>query len=874
LDFEPQVSRETAELIYRTTFAQNPYLVGQSLFPKQFIFLTHPARELLYGGGARGGKALQVDTLIPTPAGWKKMGDLSAGDEVFSEDGSICRVLIAHDSSVVDGYKLRFDDGSEIVSSADHLWCTYTKKQMRQMTRFDPEWRSRRRAVRARRVSGRKSAAVSTYVSEPIIGSVKSTRGIAGTLVVRRHNNHAISVCGSLDCLPEAELPIDPYVLGCWSGDGDTDSAGFTSGDEFIVDQIRAAGWPVRKVKAEYRWVVGELVNGWRRDGRRGLVNTFATELRRLGVLGNKHIPAAYLRGSRSQRLSLLQGLMDTDGMGCKSGSVEFTNTNRLLSEAVAELACSLGHKAVVRQGWATLNGHIIGPEWNVKWTAHDPVFRLPRKLSRQTTTPRRTTRFRYIVSCDPVPPELMRCITVDSPSGMFLCGRSMIPTHNSRAIIYGALQYAFVPNYKACIVRRSLPDLKQSGGIIEQTAEILRPHANKKMCWYNATENYWSFSNGARLDFKHLADSTDLEGFQGGMWQYIGIDELTQIPMPYYQWLIGNRQSKGIYVRGSGAQVGLVPLRMRATANPGGRSHTDVYNWFINPKTRRPDVDFIQSLYTDNPWIDHKSYGDSLAKLDRITHRQLALGDWTVTPSGGIFYQKDFEYRYERHGGFYKLGGKLVAVADCIRFASADIAGTEKTSEEAQRNNDPDFTVIGVWDRTPDGELLLIHLWKGRQNIPEVEEKLCELYSFWNVAYAAVEKNGIGLPVVQAARRRGLAIRAVLAKTNKEARCQAASILFDNGQVWLPQSAPWLEDLISEMLLFPQSPKDDQCDMVSIACQQISKSLEPRRSEPEKKIEADAEAEEAKLIRQKYDEDASHFQVTADGDFGWRDIL
>jgi DNA segregation ATPase FtsK/SpoIIIE-like protein len=114
-------------------------------------------------------------------------------------------------------------------------------------------------------------------------------------------------------------------------------------------------------------------------------------------------------------------------------GSVEFTNTNRLLAEAVVELAVSLGHKAVLREGRARLHGRDCGPNYRVNWTPPDPVFRLSRKLARQRLTGHRGVQsVRYVVDVRPVPSRPVRCITVDAPDHLYLASRACIPTHNS----------------------------------------------------------------------------------------------------------------------------------------------------------------------------------------------------------------------------------------------------------------------------------------------------------------------------------------------------------------------------------------------------------------------------------------------------------
>jgi replicative DNA helicase len=93
-------------------------------------------------------------------------------------------------------------------------------------------------------------------------------------------SNHAIPLARPL-AYPESPLPVDPYVLGVWLGDGDRDVAGLTA------------------------------------------------QLGALGVLGDKHIPDAYLYAAPAQRLALLQGLTDTGGTNGEAGRVMFSTPTR-----------------------------------------------------------------------------------------------------------------------------------------------------------------------------------------------------------------------------------------------------------------------------------------------------------------------------------------------------------------------------------------------------------------------------------------------------------------------------------------------------------------------------------------------------------------
>lgn len=196
-----------------------------------------------------------------------------------------------------------------------------------------------------------------------------------------------------------------------------------------------------------------------------------------------------------------------------------------------------------------------------------------------------------------------------------------------------------------------------------------------------------------------------------------------------------------------------------------------------------------------------------------------------TPTPAaGGRFKQIWFRY-YTVAGGCYKLyrsdgSFKAVKITDCSRFACMDPAGLEK-----DQNNKPCYTVIGVWDVTPDGEMVKVDHFRGQLDTPEVADKGIELCRRYDAPWIGVEKNGIGLGVVQTIRRRGMAVRPILARGTKEARSETAEIRTAAGTVYFPQGAPWLFELEKELLLWPNSEFADQVDEFAHAAIYVSKT-------------------------------------------------
>lgn len=182
--------------------------------------------------------------------------------------------------------------------------------------------------------------------------------------------------------LPEVTLPIPPYLLGAWLGDGHSGSPGITSMDAEIVQEFSARyGQPTRVVPAgrasSYFWGHSKLT----------------PELQACGVYKNKHVPDLFLRAGDAQRAELLAGLLDTDGHNHGCG-FEFSSKLDSLKDAVLYLARSLGIHATASRTFkrATNCQHAGDWYWRVRLgvEAYTLPLRLPRHRLGSTRKPKR----------------------------------------------------------------------------------------------------------------------------------------------------------------------------------------------------------------------------------------------------------------------------------------------------------------------------------------------------------------------------------------------------------------------------------------------------------------------------------------------------
>jgi hypothetical protein len=558
----PNTDRENVSLgdVLRSMEARSdhhPLLVGLGKDIEGGYVMANLAKmpHILIAGATGAGKALALDTPIPTPDGWSTMGELQVGGRVFDERGKSC-TIVAATPVMLDRpcYEVEFSDGTVIIADAEHQWRTSTRAgrtQRRAKWTDGSYWlpddvgavQRRTAAVLAapdRSVTTREVIAdlgeqfrntvyvvagklpktgsnarvpylrggrritrwVQTYSSHLLYQAICDRVAAAGRSAFRQSfderlvttaeiaaslrvggsagtwTSHAVQVCGPLD-YPEQDLPIAPYTLGCWLGDGTTGSAGLTTADEEILDQISGDGyvtskWPASPlaytisnrperdariseavalaetgvalsraaqhvgvgVSAVARAAKGRFAQGRKRKAAPTTParDRYRTLREQFLVIGDKHIPEVYLRASEEQRRALLAGLLDTDGTATGNGGIEFAVTSETLAQGAYELVVGLGYKATMRtkqvKGWEGATTC-----YTVAFTTPDKVFRLARKSSRQVTSVRSTGSLRYIVDVRPIPSVPVRCIEVDSPSHLYLVSRSCIPTHNSSCL-------------------------------------------------------------------------------------------------------------------------------------------------------------------------------------------------------------------------------------------------------------------------------------------------------------------------------------------------------------------------------------------------------------------------------------------------------
>jgi len=512
-------------------------------------------RRAILSMGRKNGKGLALNTPLPTPSGWTTMGKIEKGDTLFDESGKQCTVTFISENRFLDCYEIEFSNGEKIVCDGDHLWLTTA------------------------RVNNPGSHNVYPRIKENL-KKVRDTREIYKTQRYAKRNdtNHFINMPDPIICETK-ELPIHPYVLGAWLGDGTSISADITVGEDEAQEMLSLLNECGVKatLKTNGRPKASKILiqknnnlcvrdhdvsfmtykSDYKRNAsylhcsacdKETLIArkknlpipphtnlTIQERLRNIGVLGNKHIPEIYLRADFNQRIALLQGLMDTDGTCDSRGrSQEFCTIKKDLLKGFCELIGSLGIKYSVREKKPRCNGKPVdGVAYYVQFCVNRdylPVFKLKRKLERQKyngdISPR--SRSLQIVSVKKVESVYTKCIQVDSFNSMFLCGRTFIPTHNTMLASSLMLVHLVGPEQTLNSECYSLAnDREQASIIFRYAAQLVRsePELAAKVKIVDSTKTMVVFETGSIYRALSAEAGTKM-GYNPNFWIY---DELAQ---------------------------------------------------------------------------------------------------------------------------------------------------------------------------------------------------------------------------------------------------------------------------------------------------------------------------------------------------------
>lgn len=405
-----------------------------------------------------------------------------------------------------------------------------------------------------------------------------------------------------------------------------------------------------------------------------------------------------------------------------------------------------------------------------------------------------------------------------------------------SDGLLMAALQYVDVPGYAALLLRKTYQDLSLPGALMDRAHTWLR---DTDATWRDKLKR-WDFPSGAVLQFGYLEHMGDEERYQSAEFQYIGVDEGSQIPERQLDY-VTSRCRKPQGSKPGARQLARVPLRVRITSNPGGTSHSTLKARYIDPHSQGQLPDgraVIRSTLDDNPYIDQQEYEAMLGAIaDPVDRERLRRGDWEVLESGGTIRREWLRY-LENAPAELAPGTVSRGTAKLVR--SWDLAGSPVTPS----NRDPDYTA-GALVGYLEGRWYILDVQLLRGTPGQVEQLVRET--------AALDGRDIPIRLEQEPGQSGKAqidhyrlsvlpgyqVEGIPSSGSKSLRLAPLASAAEAGNVYLitdlykrGQPAAWLRPALEQLTLFPAG-HDDVPDAISGAVDYLSPKIAPRRRRP-----------------------------------------
>jgi predicted phage terminase large subunit-like protein len=548
---------------------------------KQEIFLNSEADITVFGGAAGAGKALRHGTPVMTKKGWVPIECINTGDVIPTPYDGDQVVTGVHPQGIVDIYRVTLQDGSSVDVCGNHLW-------------------------KVRRAGDGFS------VKHKIINTLK----LKEILDNERHSKPGrkrwpiIELSGEVK-FPKQDkpLPMHPYVLGCLLGDGGLTSGNttMTSADAEIVNRIEELGYTINKYASKFGYGMPGIIDITRTMGIR-----CKSEF--------KVIPEEYMNASLEDRYELIRGLMDTDGTVSTDYKPSFCTTSETMCEQVQYLIRSVGGtatKCYKNKFYRGKDGEKVmglpAYELYIRHPDASKLFHLTRKKNR-CKVKRIGNR---VLSVEAVGQDLATCISISGEDHQFIT-KDFIVTHNSYLGVMDFLQHIQYPTFRGMITRRTTPQLKGPGGILDN-AMGLYSKVDPGVKW-REKDGYFAFSSGARVYLRHYESIAASQNFQGTENSLILVDEGQQYEEEMIKYLMSRMRNP---------KCPKVKPRMKITCNPDYNSFLRLWlEWYLDPDTGipLPDRDCITRWFVVNDgniqWADSREealqrYGKSDLPLD-----------------------------------------------------------------------------------------------------------------------------------------------------------------------------------------------------------------------------------------------------------------
>ena len=718
------------------------------------------------------GKLQADETPILTRNGWKNHGDLEVGDEVLNHKGEWVKVTHVFPKGEAN-VKVGFTNGEEILCHENHEWVVYD------------------RDCHCERILETKE------IAKRVTHDEKKRRYVFQL-------PHRDFVKGD-----EKGLPVPPYVLGAWLGDGQNVSGQIcaSEGDRIVLDTVREYYPDGKEWTHKDTGVLYATFNGL----YKGLQKYGMCHSRRRT---EKHIPDDYLTASVEQRLELLAGLIDTDGsLHRRTNRMYFCTADVELKETFIELISTFGWRASVSERKPSVSTSGVRGRRTYWQIGFNPTCEIPCRIERKrirTFSKQRRVSFSYVEEIEPVRGN---CIEVEG--GIYLCGKTMIPTHNSTTVTETFPVWWLMRNPDKGVIEVSYgDDLAERFGKanlekLEQFGYIFGVKPDKK----KATAREFQIA-GHKGKMISKGYGSALTGNTGNL---ILIDDPVKNAVEADSERDRDKKwadfQRSILTRaGAGDKIILIMTRWHEDDLAGRimenyADKTTVINIPCecedeeDPLGRKIGDSICPEIGKDNAWL--KDFKASL--IDEEGRRTWnALYQGRPTEREGNVLKRDWWEYYERKD--YENG---TLVFDRM------IMSVDATFKDRKNN---DFVAITVWGKK-DNRIYLVDLINERFNFTETIRAIRMMKARHpRVLNILIEDKANGSAIIQVLREEMFGITAITPHESKEARVDAVSFAIECGNVYLPKDKNFTWEFIEQCAAFPNGKHDDIVDSMSMA--------------------------------------------------------
>lgn len=366
-----------------------------------------------------------------------------------------------------------------------------------------------------------------------------------------------------------------------------------------------------------------------------------------------------------------------------------------------------------------------------------------------------------------------------------------------SVAQLMAALQYVDIPGYSAILFRKTYADLSLPGALIDMSKQWLMPFVNNGEVRWKEKEKQYIFPSGAMLTFGYLENDNDCYRYQGSEFHYIGMDECTHISPSNYRYMFSRlRKPKTLNV----------PLRFRATCNPGGQFGEYYHQRFFVEGEENGRI-FIGAGLSDNPHLDAEEYRLALQELDPVTREQLLNGNWDIKEAGDMF---------SRHWFNIVPFSNVPDAARRVRYW--DMAATDPKKRKSRDKREPDYTV-GLKLACYQGIYWIediIRVQKTPADVQEIIKQAAATDGYTCAIRMEQEPGSSGAITIDKYAREvlpGYDFMGVTSTGSKVERARSASSAAQMGNVMIADKCRNIAPFFDELDLFPFGAHDDTVD-------------------------------------------------------------